>query len=62
MTEMRRITVAVPDEIDNAVIALRKTDEFARCTYSEIVRKILERGIAVMEHSAKHPEHGRDTA
>lgn len=45
MTTMKRITVAFPDEIDEAIIALRKTDRFARCSYAEIVRKLVERGL-----------------
>lgn len=48
MTEMRRVTVAMPDEIDKRILELRKDDRFTRCSYSEIVRKVLERGIDLM--------------
>lgn len=45
MTEMRRITIAVPDEIDKRILDLRKDDRFIRCSYAEIVRQLLERGL-----------------
>lgn len=45
MTDMRRITIALPDEIDKKILELRKDDRFVRCSYSEIVRQILERGL-----------------
>ncbi len=46
MTEMRRITIALPDEIDQKILELRKNDRFIRCSYAEIVRQLLERGLA----------------
>lgn len=45
MTDMRRITIALPDEIDRKILELRKDDRFVRCSYAEIVRQILERGL-----------------
>ena len=45
MTDMRRITIAVPDELDKRILDLRKDDRFIRCSYAEIVRKILDRGL-----------------
>lgn len=45
MTDMRRITIALPDEIDKKILELRKDDRFVRCSYAEIVRQILERGL-----------------
>ena len=45
MTDMRRITIAVPDEIDKRILDLRKDDRFIRCSYAEIVRQLLERGL-----------------
>ena len=49
MTEMKRVTISIPDELDRKVIELRKTDErFERCSYSEIVRQMLELGM--MQH------------
>ncbi|GEM_PF-1450584 len=46
MTEMRRITISVPDDIDKAVLEMKKTDEFVRDSYSEIIRKLLAIGLA----------------
>lgn len=45
MTEMRRVTITVPDNIDQMVLELRKEDRFIRCSYSEIVRQILDIGL-----------------
>lgn len=45
MTEMKRITVAFPDEIDRAVYELRKDDRFVKCSYSEIIRRMVALGI-----------------
>ena len=46
LTDMRRITIALPDEIDRKILELRKDDRFIRCSYAEIVRQLLERGLA----------------
>lgn len=46
MTEMKRRTVSLPEEIDKKVLELRKDERFIRCSYSEIVRKLLEAGLA----------------
>lgn len=45
MTEMRRVTIAVPDHVDQMVLALRKDDRFVRCSYAEIVRQMLDLGL-----------------
>ena len=45
-TEMKRITISLPDSLDKKVLELRKDDRFVRCSYSEIVRKMLEAGLA----------------
>lgn len=49
MTEMRRITITVPDEVDQKVVQLRKDDRFMRCSYSEIVRQMLDLGLKAYE-------------
>lgn len=49
MTDMRRVTIAFPDDMDERILALRKEDRFIRCSYSEIVRRILERGFEALE-------------
>lgn len=43
---MRRITIAIPNDIDKRILELRKDDRFVRCSYSEIVRQVLKCGIA----------------
>jgi len=45
MTEMRRVTISLPDELDRKVLELKKRDEFARASYSEVCRKLLEKGL-----------------
>lgn len=49
MTEMRRVTITVPDDVDQKVLQLRKDDRFVRCSYSEIVRQMLDLGIKAYE-------------
>lgn len=44
-TEMKRISISLPEEIDNQVIQMKKTDEYCRCSYAEIVRLLIEEGI-----------------
>ena len=46
MTEMRRVTISLPDEIDRRVLELKKKDRFIRCSYSEIIRLLLQAGLA----------------
>lgn len=45
MTNMKRISISIPGSLDEKILALRKTDRFVRCSYSEIARKLLERGL-----------------
>lgn len=46
MTDMKRTTVSLPDELVNALDALKKTDEFKNVTYSELIRTMIQRGLA----------------
>ena len=48
MTEMRRITISIPNELDEKIIDLRKTDRFIRCSYAEITRQLIEAGASKM--------------
>lgn len=45
MTDMKRITVSFPDDVDKGIYELRKKDEFVRCSYSEIVRRLVIIGL-----------------
>ena len=41
----QRVSLVIPDELNDALIELRKTDEFCRCSYSEIIRRLMEMGL-----------------
>lgn len=45
MTTMKRTTVSFPDEIVVALDTLKKKPEFKGCTYSEIIRRLVVRGL-----------------
>lgn len=47
MTEMRRMTISLPEELDRRILELKKDDRFVRCSYSEIVRQVLDHGFAM---------------
>ena len=49
MTNMNRTTVSFPDELTERIFALRKDDRFTRCSYSELIRKLTEMGLAMLE-------------
>ena len=52
MTEMKRITISVPEDMEKAIYGLRKHDEYNRCSTSEVIRQLVEIGL----HSvAKNP-------
>lgn len=46
VTSMRRVTVSLPEEMDKRILELKKEDRFVRCSYAEIVRQIVEQGLA----------------
>lgn len=45
MTDMRRITISLPDDLDAAVEVLKKSDQFKGRTYSQIIRYLLDLGV-----------------
>lgn len=45
MTQMKRVTVAVTEEIHRGVEALRRTPAFAGASYAEVVRVLLLLGL-----------------
>ena len=51
MTDMKRITVSVPDDIDQALVELRKQDGFERCSYSEIIRRLVRVGLSAADRT-----------
>jgi len=49
VTDMKRVTVALPDELDQKILEMKKTDEYIRKSYSEVVRVLLMAGIEAKE-------------
>jgi len=49
MTKMKRMSVALTDEIVAAIERLKTLEEFRRCSDAEIIRRLLERGLEVKE-------------
>lgn len=47
MTKMKRVTFSVPEVMAEKILLLRKDDEFIQCSYSEIVRRLLDIGLDV---------------
>ncbi|WP_312281978.1 ribbon-helix-helix protein, CopG family [Oscillibacter sp.] len=45
MTDMRRITISLPDDLDAAVEALKGAERFKGRTYSQIIRYLLTLGL-----------------
>ena len=45
MTDNKRFSFAAPPELEARIIELRKTDEFCRMNFSEIIRMLCERGL-----------------
>lgn len=53
-TDMTRRTVSLPEQLEDAIIRLRKTDEFCTCSYSEIVRRLIIEGLKTVSSQAQH--------
>lgn len=52
MTDMRRVSISIPDELDKKILELRKTKRFIRCSYSEIVRQLVAQGFEASKTKA----------
>ena len=47
----KRLSINLSPELDRAVIDLRKTEEYCRCSYAEIIRVLMAEGAkALAEH------------
>lgn len=44
----KRLSVNLTPELDRAVLDLRKTEEFCRCSYVEIIRVLMAEGAKAM--------------
>lgn len=52
-TARKRMAIDIPEELDQAVLELRMTREYCRCSYSEIVRTLMREGIKAMRASGR---------
>ena len=48
MTDMRRVTIVIPNSLDAKILELKKEDRFIRCSYAEVVRQLMENGWLAM--------------
>lgn len=53
MADMKRMTISIPGEMEEAIVELRKTDRFCRSSYAEIIREVLTAGLDKIAKSAK---------
>lgn len=49
MTNKWRINVTMPDDMEEAIVELRKKDEYSRLSYSEIIRQLIAKGLKAVE-------------
>lgn len=49
MTDMKRITISLPDDLDKLILKLKQSPSLAGCSYSEVVRRLLEMALDWME-------------
>ena len=45
MTEMKRMSISLPKDIEQAIIDLRKKVEYCKCSYAEIIRTLIVAGL-----------------
>ena len=45
VTDMRRLTVALPDELVTQIVELKQESRFQKSTYSEIIRQLCRIGL-----------------
>lgn len=51
MTDMKRITISLPDDIEAAINELKQSEEFRDASYSSIIRQLVERGLKAKEEA-----------
>ena len=51
MTNMRRTSGALPPELADRIISLRKDDRFIKCSYSELIRQLAEFGLETLDRN-----------
>ena len=52
MTNKWRINVTMPNDIERAIVELRKKDEYSRLSYSEIIRQLIVKGLKTIEKAS----------
>lgn len=45
MSDMKRMSISISKEQEEAILSLRKTDMYCRLSYAEIIRLLLNEGI-----------------
>lgn len=48
MTDMKRVSFAIPDELDRRILELKKNGS-GRESYSEVVRRVLDKGLEAIQ-------------
>ena len=49
MTDMRRVTIPIPKELESAIYELRGREEFQRCSVAEIFRRLVVDGLRLVD-------------
>lgn len=49
MENVKRTTISFPTELAERIFALRKDDRFVRCSYSELIRQLTEKGLSMLD-------------
>ena len=47
-----RLSISLTKEQEEAIVKLRQTDEYARCSFGEIVRQLIDAGLGVKANDA----------
>lgn len=45
MTTMKRMSVVIPKNIEQGIEKMKRSDQYAHCSYAEIIRILLKRGL-----------------
>jgi len=53
MTNMKRVTVSFPDDIDRAVLELKENEQFRNYPYSKIILYLVKHGLDLLRTEAK---------
>lgn len=52
MTKNYRFSLSMEPEMEEEILKLRQTDEYRRCSLSEIVRRLIEAGLKAEKQGA----------